>query len=183
MEERQVSVDNNTYDLDQPFFVIATQNPIEHDGTYPLPAAQLDRFLMRLELGYPEKATEIEIIDVNLGYAKPIDTLASVVDKTDIINWQKTLSQIHVSDEIKNYCVNLSRATREVEDIKVGVSPRATVLLVRASQGSALIHGRGYVIPDDVQFIIKEVFAHRIDESGTIGESIVKDILSKVSYQ
>jgi MoxR-like ATPase len=181
MEERQVSIDNKTYLLEKPFFVMATQNPIEHDGTYPLPAAQLDRFLMRLEIGYPEKPVELEILNINQGVSKPLDMIESVISKKEILIWQEVLTQIHVSDSIKNYIVDLARASREMEDVKVGVSPRATILIMKAAQGNALVKGREYVIPDDVQDILKDVLAHRISEEGNIGEAVVNELISKVS--
>lgn len=180
MEERQVSVDNKTHPLPQPFFVIATQNPIEHDGTYPLPEAQLDRFIMRLEIGYPEKEVEMEILDINAGFSKPLDKVEKVITRNHIHNWQVVTSKIHASAQIKEYCVNLARATREMPDIKMGVSPRSTVMLLKAAMATALLNGRDYVIPDDVQYIIKPVFAHRISESSTTGESVVRQVLNKV---
>lgn len=182
MEERQVSIDNNTYKLDAPFFVMATQNPIEHDGTYPLPQAQLDRFLMRIEIGYPSKETELEILDINKSTVKPLDTISSVVNHSDIINWQKTSSNINVSGEIKNYIVDIARRSREMEGLKLGISPRTTILLMKAAQSCALIHGRSYVIPDDVHFVIKDVLSHRINESGNIGEAVVNELLNQVRF-
>jgi MoxR-like ATPase len=180
MEERQVSIDNQSHLLDKLFFVIATQNPIEHDGTYPLPAAQLDRFMMRLEIGYPTKEVELEILDINKSKEKPIESISSVVTKDQVLQWQQILTQIHVSDEMRNYIVNLSRKSRELEEINVGVSPRSTILLMKAAQGSALLSDRDYVIPDDVRYIIKEVFAHRISEASIVGESAVQNIIESV---
>lgn len=181
MEERQVSVDNETYKLEAPFFVIATQNPVEHDGTYPLPAAQLDRFLMRLEIGYPDKQTEMEILEVNKEYVKPIEKIKTVIHGKDILYWQEIMSQIFVSPQMKEYIVDLARATRGEDEVKIGVSPRSTILLYKASQGVALLNGREYVIPDDVQYIIRDVFSHRLSESSRVGETVIDEILKKVT--
>jgi MoxR-like ATPase len=180
MEERQVSVDNVTYRLADFFFVIATQNPVEHDGTYPLPAAQLDRFLMRVEMGYPDKETEAQIV-AQFAQNHPVNQVESVVDEIEVLNWQKLARQVYTAPEIANYCVELARTTRSHTGVNVGVSPRGAILLARAAKATALLNGRDYTIPDDVIFVIENVFAHRLSEAAQVGESVVREVVSKVS--
>jgi len=179
MEERQVSIDNTTYKLPGFFFVIATQNPIEHDGTYPLPAAQLDRFLFRLELGYPSRETEIDLINT-FSATQPLETLGSVVNADQILNWQIVANKIYLGEAIVKYCVDLARATRELAGNNIGVSPRGAILLAKAAKSTALLNGRDYVLPDDVLYIIANVFSHRLAEAGKTGESLVREIIQKV---
>ncbi len=180
MEERQVSADNTTYALPEPFFVLATQNPIEHDGTYPLPAAQLDRFLFRIELGYPVKEVEVELVR---GYSQhhPLQDIEPVVEAKQVSHWQKTAREIYVSPALADYAVELARATRSMEGAGLGISPRGSILLVRAAKAVALMFGRSYVIPDDVVYIVENVFAHRLSEGSKVGEAITREALSKVA--
>jgi MoxR-like ATPase len=161
MEERQITVDGITYVLESPFMVLATQNPIEYEGTFPLPEAQLDRFLMRFKMGYPSLSTEVEILSMQQ-LAHPIDTLDAVVDLETIRNTQEKIKEVHVSDAVKRYIVEIARATRDHEDVYLGASPRGSLGLLRTAQARAVLSEREYVIPDDVKDLAKPVLAHRI---------------------
>ena len=161
MEEKQVTVDNTTYSLELPFMVIATQNPIETRGTFPLPEAQLDRFMMRLSLGYPAKESEGEIIDMNLNKI-PVKEIKPVASGDDIIKANKSLEGIVLSRPIRDYIIEIIQATRISNHIKVGASPRAGIALARAASAKALIDSRGYILPDDVKALAVPVLAHRI---------------------
>lgn len=161
MQEGQVTVEGKTYPLPQPFMVMATQNPIEHSGTYPLPEAQLDRFMMRLSIGYPSFEEEMQIVDSNV--LPKMDEVVQVVASEQEIRWIKDqVNLVETSDSVKRYVLQLCRATRQHPDIELGVSPRAGQMLLRAASALALINGRGYVIPDDVQIILHDVLDHRI---------------------
>ena len=161
MEEKQVSVDGETMPLSKTFFVAATQNPVEIQGTFPLPEAQLDRFFMRLYMGYPDKNSEKEML-TSQETAHPIDSLTAVVTEEDILSVQQKVKEITVSDEIKNYILDIVAATRTDSKIRLGVSPRGALALMRASQAQAAVNGRSYVIPDDVKAVCYDVMAHRI---------------------
>ena len=161
MGERQATVDGVTYPLDDPFFVIATQNPIESQGTFPLPEAQMDRFLMKLSLGYPDHDAEKTVLS-NYGAASPVDTLSAVCTRTDIGEASDLVTKITVSEPIKDYIINIADATRKSDRLRLGVSPRATLALMKASQAFAGILGRDYVLPDDVKRVAVPVLSHRI---------------------
>ena len=161
MQERQVTVDGITHTLPQPFMVCATQNPVELTGTYPLPEAQLDRFLIRISMGYPIASDEISILEKNRG-EPPLNKLKPVASTGDILALQKTFDEIKCVRGILNYIVELSEFTRKHKDISLGISPRGSIALMRASIGLALMEGRDHVLPDDVQKMIKPVFAHRL---------------------
>jgi len=161
MQDAQVTVDGNTYDLPRPFTVMATQNPVEFTGTYPLPEAQLDRFLMRITIGYPEKADEKLILKRNRSKISVTD-LEPVADADTIIALQKLLDEIICTDLITDYIIEISRKTREHNDVLLGVSPRGSIALMRAAMGEALIKGRDHVLPDDVQNMLKPVLGHRL---------------------
>lgn len=161
MEEMQVSIDGTTYKLEAPFLVIATQNPIETQGTFPLPEAQLDRFFMRLSMGYPEKEDEIKVLSNQVDQS-PIDHLEHVVSRQELIKAQEAVKQVKVNEAIKEYIVEISRATRSAEKIKVGLSLRGSLAMMKAAQAMAALQGRDYVIPDDVKAIIYDVATHRI---------------------
>lgn len=163
MEEHQATVDGVTYPLaaDGPFFVIATQNPIESQGTFPLPEAQLDRFLMKLSLGYPERSAEIAVLS-GYGDKNPLDSLSAVCTKADIMTACENVRKITVSDPIKGYIVDIANATRDNERLRLGASPRASLALMRASQAYAAISGRDFVIPDDVKKTAVPVLSHRV---------------------
>ena len=161
MGERQATVDGVTYPLDDPFFVIATQNPIESQGTFPLPEAQMDRFLMKLSLGYPDHDAEKTVLS-NYGAASPVDELAAVCTRAQIGEASDLVTKITVSEPIKDYIVNIADATRKSDRLRLGVSPRATLALMKASQAFAGILGRDYVLPDDVKRVAVPVLSHRI---------------------
>ncbi|MFH1183509.1 MAG: MoxR family ATPase [Chloroflexota bacterium] len=161
MEEHQVTVDGTTHVLSRPFMVLATQNPIEYEGTFPLPEAQLDRFLLRVRLGYPEFVDEIKILD-SQRLRHPIETLEPVLSAGDALAAAEQTRAIHVSAASKRYITDLTRRTRQSGDIYLGASPRGTLSLSRAAQARAALNGREYVLPDDVQDVAIPVLAHRI---------------------
>ena len=161
MEERQVTVDGTTYSLQAPFMVIATQNPVEMEGTYPLPEAQRDRFTARISLGYPPPAAEREMLDTH-GSSSPLDQLKPVARASDVQELVLAVRKVLVSDQVKDYIINLANATRTSPELRLGASPRATLHLLRASRAWAALDGRDYVIPDDVQRLARPVLAHRL---------------------
>ncbi len=161
MEERQVTVDGTTYPLQEPFMVIATQNPVEMEGTYPLPEAQRDRFTARISLGYPLPAAEREMLD-NHGSRSPLDQLSPVARASDVQELVTAVRGVLVSDQVKDYIISLANATRTSPELRLGASPRATLHLLRASRAWAALDGRDYVIPDDVQRLARPVLAHRL---------------------
>ena len=161
MEERQVTVDGTTYELQAPFMVIATQNPVEMEGTYPLPEAQRDRFTARVSLGYPTPAAEREMLDSH-GASSPLDRLKPVAQASDVQELVLAVRGVLVSDQVKEYIINLSNATRTSPELRLGASPRASLHLLRASRAWAALDGRDYVIPDDVQALAGPVLAHRL---------------------
>ena len=161
MEERQVTVDGNTWQLESPFMVVATQNPIEMEGTYALPEAQRDRFMARVSMGYPVIAAEIEMLQSH-GSRNPLDDLEPVTDAAEIRKVIAMVQGIHVSPAVRHYAVSLSTATRNTPDLVLGASPRATLHLVRAAKAYAAVHGRDHVLPDDVLGLARPVLAHRL---------------------
>ena len=161
MEERQVTVDVVTYKLQTPFMVIATQNPIEMEGTYPLPEAQRDRFTARIAMGYPDGAAELAMLDVH-GADDPLDVLQPVADAEVVRRLIATARSVHVADSVKQYAVNLVTATRESPELRLGASPRATLHLLRTARAVAALDGRDFVLPDDLQHLAVPVLAHRI---------------------
>ena len=161
MEELQVSVDGVTRPLEQPFIVMATQNPIEYEGTFPLPEAQLDRFLMRISLGYPSFTDELSVIEQQ-EKTHPIDELEAVASPEDVIKLQKAAQNIYVDTAVREYIVGLIEATRNHEDVSLGASPRASLGMFRAVRGMAILRDRDYAIPDDVKELAYAVLAHRL---------------------
>jgi MoxR-like ATPase len=161
LEEQHVTVDGTTYALPKPFFVLATENPIEFEGTFPLPEAQLDRFLLKFRIGYPSLENELDIL-TSQRHIHPVDTLQPVVDPSQILTWREQAADIHVDDTIKKYIVQLIQATREHPHIYLGASPRASIALYKASQALAFLAGRTYVVPDDVRALAMHVIEHRI---------------------
>jgi MoxR-like ATPase len=161
MEERQVTVDGTTYELTAPFMVIATQNPIEMEGTYPLPEAQRDRFMARVSMGYPVARSELAMLDSHSA-ANPLDDLDPVTDGAEIAKLVDTVRTVYVSEPVKRYAIDITAATRHSPDLRLGASPRATLHLVRAARAHAALHGRDYVIPDDLQLLAVPVLAHRL---------------------
>jgi len=161
MEERQVSVDGTTYQLAVPFMVVATQNPIEMEGTYPLPEAQRDRFMARIEMGYPTAHAELEMLDSH-GMANPLDSLRPVTDAATVVRLIERVRDVYVAPTVKRYIVDVVAATRDHRDLRLGASPRSTLQLLRASRALAALSGRDYVNPDDVAALAVSVLAHRV---------------------
>jgi MoxR-like ATPase len=161
MAERQVTVDGSTYRLDGPFMVIATQNPIEHEGTYPLPESQLDRFLMRVAVGYPGRNAEIEMLDAH-GDHGALDDIGPVVGVREVAGMIQAVRMVHMAPSLKAYLVDLAEATRRHPRLALGVSPRAVLSLQRVARARAAAGGRAYVIPDDIKALIEPVLAHRL---------------------
>jgi MoxR-like ATPase len=161
MAERRVTSDGTTYRLEPPFLVIATQNPIDHEGTFPLPEAQLDRFLIRLSLGYPSAEEEGKLLDM-LRQEHPIESLAAVVSAADVLTAQQSVRDVFVDPKIRDYIVEIVRATREHDDIALGGSPRASIALCRAAQALAAVRGHDFVLPDDVKRLAPAILGHRL---------------------
>jgi MoxR-like ATPase len=161
MEERQVTVDGVTHRLEEPFMVVSTQNPIEHEGTYPLPESQLDRFMMRLSMGYPGRESELEILERH-GAHEILDDLEPVSDATEVAGLVKLARDVHCAPALRQYIVELTESTRDNPDIYLGASPRASLYLLKASRALAAARGREYVVPDDIQDLTIPVLAHRI---------------------
>jgi MoxR-like ATPase len=185
MAEGQVTVDNITYPLGSPFMVIATQNPIEHEGTYPLPESQLDRFLMRISVGYPDRDAEIDVLDTH-GEISPLESIAPVAAGHEVQAMIQAARQVHVAASLKSYLVDLADATRRHPQLALGMSPRATLSLQRVARGRAAAAGREYVVPDDVKALAGTVLAHRLMVSpeaqlqGLSSTEVLTDILASV---
>ncbi|MFB4274946.1 MULTISPECIES: AAA family ATPase [unclassified Nonomuraea] len=185
MEEHQVTVDGRTYQLDAPFMVIATQNPIEMEGTYPLPEAQRDRFTARVAMGYPEPSAELEMLDVH-GGTSPLDKLEPVATTAEVRALIEAVRGVYVSQAVKKYAIDLVVATRHSPDLRLGASPRSTLQLVRAARAHAALAGRDYVIPDDLQDLAIPVLAHRllpsVEAQGQrrLPEQVVTDLVRRV---
>lgn len=185
MQERQVTMDGVTYAMKEPYMVLATQNPIEYEGTFPLPEAQLDRFIMKLSIGYPEKGEEMDILGVLQGR----DTLAdiqSVMTSQDILNMREKADAVHVEPALWEYIVDITRRTRESDEIILGASPRASLALYKASKAHAFLHGRSYVLPEDVRELAADVLSHRlilkpeVRYKGRSQRDIIEDIVQFV---
>jgi len=185
MEERQVTVDGTTHALPQPFLVLATQNPIEYEGTFPLPEAQLDRFLIRLRLGYPDAEAEVEVMDAQRK-VHPLETIQQVVSVAEFTAAQSAVQDIYVDDLIKRYIIDIVSATRNHPDIYLGASPRGSLALYRTSQAHAALAGRDYVVPDDVKAVVTDALGHRVIVSPSArirnvdGEALVSDIVGQL---
>ncbi len=162
MEERQITIEGKSHPAKSPFFVIATQNPIEMEGTYPLPEAQIDRFMMRLDVGYPEKKDEIEILNRRIERKTDNFVLEKLVNKEDIIKMQKAIEEVYLSESVLEYIVNIVSRTREVKDTEIGASPRGSLALMKLSKALAALEGREYAIPDDIKAVAIPALAHRI---------------------
>jgi MoxR-like ATPase len=161
MSESQITVDNHTHQLPDPFLVVATQNPIEHHGTYPLPESQLDRFLMRIRMGYPSRASEKEIIR-NGSSSSPAESITASMDAADVLAMQEAVKQVKVDESLLDYALEIVERTRTSEQLSLGVSPRGAVMLHRAAQARAFLEGRDFCLPDDFKRLILPVFAHRV---------------------
>ena len=185
MAEGTITVDGDTINLPIPFVVLATQNPVEQEGTFPLPEAQLDRFLIRLDVGYPDEDGEIEILR-RFEEKSPLDTIDTVSTPEEIVNLQKSLSRIYVNDSIRSYIADITRATREHSAFELGASPRATLALFQATRASAAINGRTYVNPEDVIKLVTPVLAHRLLLStnsrlrGRGSEEVIDEVLQTI---
>jgi MoxR-like ATPase len=161
MEERQITVDGVTYPMEQPFLVLATQNPIEYEGTFPLPEAQLDRFMMRISLGYPESDDEMTMLD-RQQHAHPVTRIEQVVSAGELVEAQQRVKDVYINDLVKEYIVKLVTATRKHPDVYLGASPRGSIALYKTGQARAAILGRDYVIPDDIKALAMVTLAHRL---------------------
>ena len=161
MSERQVTVNGTNYELKRPFLILATQNPIDHEGTFPLPEAQLDRFQARLSLGYPDHGEEVRMLE-RLQFRHPIETLAAVVTADEVIAGQQAVREIEVDEKVRDYVVRIIRATREHQAVSLGASPRAAMALFRAAQALAAINADNFVYPDHVKQVAATVLAHRL---------------------
>jgi MoxR-like ATPase len=173
MSEGQVTVDAHSHELPQPFLVIATQNPVEHHGTYPLPESQLDRFLMRVRMGYPDAQAERQILRSEAGAAH-LDDLRPVLTGADVLEMQQAVKQIRVDDSLVTYTLEIVRRTRESEFLSLGVSPRGSQALYRAAQAMAFLEGRTFCTPEDIKPLVVPVFAHRIVVSGLYASTLKK---------
>jgi MoxR-like ATPase len=173
MNEGQVTVDAHSYPLPQPFLVIATQNPVEHHGTYPLPESQLDRFLMRLRMGYPDSDAEREILRSEAGAFK-LGAMRAVLTATDVLELQQAVTQVRVDDSLVSYALAIVRKTRESEHLSLGVSPRGSQMLYRAAQAMAFLDGRTFCTPEDFKPLVVPVFAHRVVVNGLYSSTLKK---------
>ena len=186
MAESRVTVDGTTHSLRPPFVVIATQNPVDHEGTFPLPEAQLDRFMMRFALGYPSMEEELRMLDL-LQYAHPVDRLEAVASADEIIQAQAVIRSVHVDPRVRQYLLQIVSETRQHNDLALGASPRATIALFRCSQAMAAIRGREFVLPDDLKKIIAPVMNHRLiirPESRlrkVTAEKVIDEIVSEIA--
>jgi MoxR-like ATPase len=185
MEERQLTIDGVTMPLPRPFLVLATQNPIELEGTFPLPEAQLDRFLLRVRMGYPDAKEEDEIL-LRFEAENPLDTLQPVVQAVELVKLSAQLPSVHCEPAIRDYIIRIVRATRDHQSVELGASPRATLALFRASRALAAVRGRGFVLPDDVQHLAPAVLGHRIMLAaqsrlrGRNTDALVREILDQI---
>jgi MoxR-like ATPase len=173
MNEGQVTVDAHSYPLPQPFLVIATQNPVEHHGTYPLPESQLDRFLMRVRMGYPDSGSEREILRSHAGTAK-LDALRPVLTGAELLEMQNVVTQIRVDDSLVSYALAIVQKTRQTEHFSLGVSPRGSQMLYRAAQATAFLEGRTFCTPEDFKPLVVPVFAHRVVVNGLYSSTLKK---------
>ncbi len=185
MEERQITVDGHTMPLKRPFLVLATQNPVELEGTFALPEAQLDRFLLRLHIGYPEESDEHEIL-ARFKEESPLDSLAPVIESVELIAMEQGIRHVFLEQDVEDYLVQVVRATREHSAVELGASPRATLALYRCAQALAALRGRSYVIPDDVKALAPSVLAHRLilDPQtalrGRSSDAVVREIVESI---
>jgi MoxR-like ATPase len=181
MEERQVTVEGTTHKLEPPFIAIATMNPLDDEGTYPLPAAQLDRFMMMLSVGYPPEDAEAKMLEVHLGQVPAMSTLEHVITKADVLSWQQAVPRIYVSPEMRRYLVSVLRSVRTDDRNLRSVSPRSTLLLARACQARALFSGRNFVSVEDVKMLAPDVLGHRVMTSDSgVGRELVAHCIERV---
>ncbi|HFK1456817.1 TPA: AAA family ATPase [Bacillus cereus] len=186
MEEGNITIDGMTRPLPKPFFVMATQNPVEYEGTYPLPEAQLDRFLLKLKMGYPSPEEEFEILN-RMEKTNPLSHLQAITTIEELLYLQQSVREVSMDKGIKHYIVKLVSQTRSYSSIQLGASPRGSIALMKASQAYAFIHGRNYVIPDDVKFLAPYVLAHRLilkmeaKFEGITGEQVISKIVARTT--
>ena len=185
MQERQVTIEGTTHELPAPFLVLATQNPVEQQGVYPLPEAQLDRFLLKVVIGYPSREQEIKVLET---HRRTRGAPPEIVDAKRVVELTEKVEEVHVSPEMTEYVVNLVRRTRQDDAAELGASPRASLALLRAAQARALVQGRGYVVPDDIRDLAEAVLAHRVllhpdaELSGATGGEVVARAVRSVRY-
>jgi MoxR-like ATPase len=185
LEEKSITVDGNTIPLKKPFFVMATQNPIEYEGTYPLPEAQLDRFLLKLSMGYPTHLEEVEMLK-NTSRMHPIESIQPIMTREELVDLQESVTNIFVSESVYRYIVDIVSGTRNHPKVYLGASPRGSIALMKAAQAYAFVHDRDYVIPDDVKYLAPFVLSHRIIMTsegkfeGINEKAIINDVVSKV---
>jgi MoxR-like ATPase len=182
MNESQVTVDAHSYPLPQPFLVIATQNPVEHHGTYPLPESQLDRFLMRVRMGYPDSGAEREILRSEAGITQ-LETMQPVLTGTDVLEMQHAAAQVRVDESLVSYALSIVRKTRESEQFSLGVSPRGSQMLYRAAQAMAFCDGRTFCTPEDIKPLVVPVFAHRVVINGLYSSTLKKSEQAEQAIQ
>jgi len=181
MEERQVTVEGTTHKLELPFIAIATMNPLDDEGTYPLPAAQLDRFMMMLSVGYPPEDAEAKMLEVHLSLKPAMDTVEPVITKADVLAWQRAVPRIYVSPEMRRYLVAVLRSIRSDDRNLRSVSPRSTLLLARACQARAMFSGRGFISVEDVKALAPDVLGHRVMTSDSgVGRELVAHCVERV---
>ncbi len=186
MQEKQTTIEGETHKMKPPFLVIATQNPIEYEGTYPLPEAQVDRFMVRLKVGYPSLSEEVEVLRRRKERKTDEFTTKRVTDSQGLLDMQRTVEDVHLDDDIKRYIVRIVKMTRENSQVEVGSSPRGSLALMKLSMANAALRGRDFVVPDDVKFITKEALAHRLvlkpgpAIKGVKPENIIDDILREI---
>ncbi|NPA75198.1 MAG: MoxR family ATPase [Euryarchaeota archaeon] len=186
MQEKQVTVEGETYHLEEPFLVIATQNPIEYEGTYPLPEAQLDRFLVKLSVGYPTYEDEKEILRRRMEWKQDSITLNQVATREDILEMRSEVEEIYIEDDILDYVLRIVRATREHMQVEVGASPRGSIALMKLSRARAYVEGRDYVLPDDIKAVARIALVHRIILKpepwirGVRAKDVIEDVLKKL---
>jgi len=186
MAEAKITVDGHSHTLTPPFLVIATQNPVDHEGTFPLPEAQLDRFLMKFQLGYPSMEEELRMLTM-LQHQHPLESIGEVVSAEEIIACQHAVRTVHMDDKVRQYIMEIIHATRDHEDLTLGASPRGSIALFRGSQAMAALRGRDYALPDDVKFIVAPILAHRLILSPesrlrkVTAEQVVQDVVSEIA--
>jgi len=185
MEEASITIDGETLDISKPFFVMATQNPIEYEGTYPLPEAQLDRFLLKIKMGYPTAQQEIEVLR-RAENRQPIQEIEAVMSVEELLKLQQHVKQVYVEDGVKSYIVDIARATRNHQNVYLGVSPRASIALMKAAQAYAFMQNRDFVKPDDIKYLAPFVFSHRLilapeaRYEGVQPEKVIQEVIQQI---
>ncbi|MEK3922348.1 AAA family ATPase [Paenibacillus sp. FSL K6-2393] len=184
MEERQISIDGSTRQLERPFIVIATQNPVDNQGTFPLPEAQMDRFMMKIRMGYPSSEESVEILRRTVD-SRSVDDLSAVISREELLKAQDTYKTVQINEDLLRYIIQLTEATRQHPELSLGVSPRGAQALLKASQAWAALHGRDFVLPDDIKVLAEPVLAHRlvfrnrIRQQEGLAERIIQELLNQ----